>query len=323
MGDKLNFMFERIDSRSDALTQVLEAVHLGSVLSARIELDAPWALHYGKETGHRAGFHVVARGRCCAYLDSAEERVTLGEGDVVVLPHGSGHTLGDHPATPAVEFADLVSELPPGERVELPSGGSGDPTVLLCGSYSFGAEGGNPLLRGLPEMLHVPAESSGDALGAAVRLLIGESAGTESGSALIVEQLVELVFVYALRAWIGQNDASGSYSWFGALHNEIVGPAVQAIHDDPAYAWTVEALAQRSGMSRATFARRFHKAVGEPPLTYVTRWRMTVAADLLEQGWHIADVAHKVGYENEFAFAKAFKRVRGVAPGRLRRRRAG
>jgi AraC-like DNA-binding protein len=106
------------------------------------------------------------------------------------------------------------------------------------------------------------------------------------------------------------------------LQDPVAGPAVRAVHDDPAHGWTVAALAQRSGLSRAPFARRFRQAVGEPPLAYVTRWRMTVAADLLEQGERIAKVAHQVGYDNEFAFAKAFKRVRGVAPGQLRRRHA-
>lgn len=321
MGDKLKFMFERLDSRFDVLTQVLEAVHLGSALSARVELGAPWALHYGKETGHRAGFHVVTMGRCWASLDGTGERVALGPGDVVLLPHGTGHTLGDHPATPAVEFADLAAGLSPGERISLPSDGNGDPTILLCGSYSFAADGANPLLRGLPDLLHVPADrTEGGALEAAVQLLAGEAGGIASGSALAVDRLVGLLFVYALRTWLGQHEDAGAYSWFGALQNPVVGPAVRAVHDDPAYSWTVGALAQRSGLSRAAFARRFRRAVGEPPLTYVTRWRMTVAADLLEQGERIVDVAHKVGYDNEFAFAKAFKRVRGVAPGQLRRR---
>src|SRR6266545_7398492 len=110
MGEKLQSMFERLDSRFDVLTQVLEAVHLGRALSARTELGAPWALHFG-QTEYRAGFHVVVGGRCWARLDSTGEHVALGPGDIVVFPHGTGHTLGDHPATPAVEFGDLVAGL--------------------------------------------------------------------------------------------------------------------------------------------------------------------------------------------------------------------
>ncbi len=322
MGEKLKYMFERLDSRFDVLTQVLEAVHLGSVLSSRTELRAPWALHFG-ETGRRAGFHVVVTGKCWASVDSAGEHVALGPGDIVVFPHGTGHTLGDHPATPAVEFGELVDGLSPGDRVTLASGGNGDPTSLLCGSYSFAADGANPLLRGLPHVLHVPADQTrGGALEAAVHLLAAEVGDIDSGSALVVDRLVDLLFVYALRTWLSQQDDASVRSWFGALRDPVVGPAIQAVHDDPAHAWTVAALARRSGLSRAAFVRRFRQAVGEPPLAYVTRWRMTTAADLLEQGERIANVAHKVGYDNEFAFAKAFKRVRGVAPGQLRPRHA-
>jgi AraC-like DNA-binding protein len=291
-------------------------------LSARTELGAPWALHFGQEE-HRAGFHVVVTGRCWASPDGTDEPVALGPGDVVVFPHGTGHTLGDHPATPAVEFADLVAGLSPGERVVLPTGGIGDPTTLLCGSYLFAADGANPLLRGLPHLLHVAADQArGGPLEAAVQLLAAEAGGVDSGSAPVVDRLVDLLFVYALRTWLNQQDKAGAHSWFGALQDPVAGPAVRAVHDDPAHGWTVAALAQRSGLSRAPFARRFRQAVGEPPLAYVTRWRMTVAADLLEQGERIAKVAHQVGYDNEFAFAKAFKRVRGVAPGQLRRRHA-
>src|SRR4051812_46976687 len=131
MGKKVDSMFERLDSRFDVLTQVLDAVHLGSVLSSRIALNAPWALHFG-ETGHRAGFHVVVTGKCWATVDGTQELVALGTGDVVVFPHGTGHTLGDDPATPAIELGDTVANLLPGGRIALPSGGSGEPTTLLC-----------------------------------------------------------------------------------------------------------------------------------------------------------------------------------------------
>ncbi len=330
MGEKLEFMFERLDSRSDVLTQVLQAVHLGSALSARTVLAAPWALHFGETTGHRAGFHVVVSGNCWATVDRTGDRVALGPGDVVVFPHGTAHTLGDQPGTPGIEFGALVAGLKPGERVSLPCG-DGDVATLLCGSYSFAADGSNPLLRGLPQLLHLPADHTqggdGDrdgsaALQAAVRLLAAEADTLNSGSALVVDRLVDLLFVYALRTWLSRQRDGSARSWFGALQDPVVGPAVRAVHDNPAHAWTVESLAQHSGLSRAPFARRFREAVGEPPLAYVTRWRMTIAADLLEQGALIANVAHQVGYDNEFAFAKAFKRLRGIAPGQHRRRHA-
>jgi AraC-like DNA-binding protein len=312
-------MFERLDSRFDVLTQVLEAVHLGSALSARTCLAAPWGLHFGA-TERRAGFHLVVSGACWVSVESGQ-RVALGPDDVVVLPHGTAHTLADDPASEPIEFAPLVGALAPGERVELPTGGHGDATTLLCGSYSFSAEGSNPLLRGLPDLIHLPASlTAGGPVQAAVHLLAGEADEVDSGSSLVVDRLVDLLFVYALRTWLHERGAGGARSWFGALHDPVVGPALKAVHDDPGHPWTVSGLAQLSGLSRAPFARRFRHAVGEPPLAYVTRWRMAVAAGLLERGERIAAVAARVGYDNEFAFAKAFKRVRGLAPGHHRRR---
>jgi AraC-like DNA-binding protein len=314
-------MFERLDSRFDVLTQVLEAVHLGSPLSARIELTAPWALHFGLETGRRSGFHAVVAGHCWIKLDDVVDVIALHPGDVVVIPHGTGHVVGDHPDTVPLELGAYVSALPPGGRIALPFKGDGEAAVILCGSYSFGSDGAHPLLQGLPPLLHIRAELSGPtALSAVVDLLEGE-ANVKSGSAVIVSRLVELLFVYALRAWLNQVVKSERSGWFSALQDPVVGPAVQAIHENPAYPWTVQTLARRAGLSRAALARRFSEALGESPLAYVTRWRMTIAVELLEQGERIASVAHQVGYGNEFAFAKAFKRVRGVAPGRLRHTR--
>jgi AraC-like DNA-binding protein len=323
MRKKLQFMFERLDSRFDVLTQVLQAVHLGSALSSRIVMRPPWALHFAA-IDRRAGFHVVVGGQCATALDGDRDAVALGPGDVVVFPHGAGHVLGDKPETPSVEVHDLVADMPPGGRVAIPGGDRGDATTVLCGSYSFAADGANPLLRGLPDLLHIPSgKAPNGPLAAAVALLAAEADALEPGTAMAIDRLVDILFVYALRAWISLQDGAGAHSWFGALQDPAVGPAVRAIHDLPAHSWTIETLAERAGLSRAAFARRFHQTIGEPPLAYLTRWRMTVAADLLKQGRRIAEVAHIVGYDNEFAFAKAFKRVRGIAPGLHRRRYAG
>lgn len=315
-------MFERLDSRTDVLTQVLEAVQLGSALSARIDLRAPWALHYGQETRRRAGFHVVADGRCWLLMDDCSPPVALETGDIVVFPHGVGHTLADDPATPVIELSDHVAELAPGGKAALPMGEDGPATTLLCGSYFFGPDGANPLLSGLPGLLHIPAGDHQDPqLKACLQLLAAEAGAAGSGSAMVVACVVDLLFVYALRAWLGSQSSANTGSWFGALQDLIVGPAIRAIHEAPAYPWTVAKLAQRCGVSRSGLSRRFVMVLGEPPLAYATRWRMTVAAGLLERGERIGKVASVVGYENEFAFAKAFKRVRGTAPGQYRRRK--
>jgi AraC-like DNA-binding protein len=319
MPEHLYFMFKRIDSCLDALTQVLDAAHLGGRLSARISVQAPWGLRFGY-VERLAGFHVVTQGQCWLQADGLAAPVRLCEGDVVLLPHGAAHVLADDLASPVVDLHPIVARIAPGQTIPLPQG-DGSSTTLLCGSYSFSLDGGNPLFRGLPALIHLTAEQvRSTTLGATVQMLLAEAAHEVAGSALVVDRLVDLLFVHALRAWLTLQADGGPHSWFGALADPMVGPVLQAVHADPSHAWTVESLAQRSGLSRAPFTRRFREAVGEPPLAYVTRWRMSIAADLLEKGERAAQVAGQVGYENEFAFAKAFKRIRGIAPGEHRRR---
>ncbi|HEX3965418.1 MAG TPA: AraC family transcriptional regulator [Trebonia sp.] len=315
-------MFERLDSRPDVLTEVLKTVQLSSVLSARATLGAPWSLHFGP-VDRRAGFHVIVAGTCAASLDDpAGGTAQLGSGDVVVFPHGSGHrlsTAGWPPHQPPAEFADVVAGLRPGEPLARDIGGGGERTTVLCGSYAFAVASTTPLLHGLPEMIRLPAAAiAGSPLAAAAALLAAEADSPGSGTGVVVDRLVDLLFVYALRSWLATQATPAARAWIGALHDDVIGPALRAVHADPGHPWTVAALADQAGLSRAAFARRFHAAVGEAPLTYVRRWRMTLASERLSRGDRIAVVARLVGYENEFAFAKAFKRVRGVAPGHLR-----
>ena len=318
MCEMLDLMFERLDSQIDVLTQVLRTVHLGSVLSSRIALHAPWAVRAG-EVRHRAGFHVVVSGRCWA-LVVGESPVRLGPGDMVLFPHGAEHTLADDPATPAVEFEALAQTAKPGEPVPVSIQGTGERTEVLCGAYTFSADGSHPLLRGMPAVIHLGAERTrGTPLAAAIALLVDEASVGGSGSALAIDRLIDLLFVYALRAWLRDQGKAGRSGWFGALDDPHVGRSIRAIHSEPGRDWTVAALAAQVGLSRAAFSRRFKDAVGEPPLAYVARWRMTVASELLQAGRTIADAGREVGYDNEFAFAKAFKRLRGVGPGQVRR----
>jgi AraC-like DNA-binding protein len=319
MHKTLDFMFKRIDSCPDALTQVLEAAQLGGRLSASMSVKAPWGLRFGY-VERLAGFHVVLRGTCWLVFEGDVPPVRLESGDVVLLPHGTAHVLCDEPGTQAVDLHRHAARIAPGQTIDLP-GGSGAECALLCGSYSLSLDSGNPLLYGLPEVIHLQgADIGGGTLAATIRMLEAEAARASPGSALVIDRLVDLMFVHALRAWLAIQADDAGESWLGALADPVVGPALHAVHADPTFQWTVDAMARAVGVSRAAFARRFRNAVGEPPLAYVTRWRMAVAAEFLERGERAARVAGRVGYDDEYAFAKAFKRVRGVSPGAHRRR---
>jgi AraC-like DNA-binding protein len=175
----------------------------------------------------------------------------------------------------------------------------------------------------LPELIHLrTGEGRNPQLTSAVELLRTEMDGPRIGSSGIVPALIDSLLLYIVRAWMDEFPRRAP-GWAGALRDPSIAPALAAIHADPANGWTVESLASRAGLSRAAFARKFHIMVGEPPLTYLTRWRMTTAARLLrESDAPLAAIAARTGYRSEFAFAKAFKREYGQAPGGYRRGRA-
>ncbi len=298
----------------DVLADVLRTARAGGAVSARTVVHPPWGLRFDETL--RAGFHVVAQGTCWLEREGAAP-LQLVQGDVVYLPHGASHALVDAPGRPAVDWRAALD----GQVGRDPDAdGSGGRTVLLCGSYRLDGNGPSPLLAALPALIHVPAEQAmrGGSLAASVTLLAAEIETDAAGSAVVVERLVDLMLIYLLRTWLAQQPR-GTRGWLAALGDPQVGRVLELIHADPGHRWTVEGLARAVGLSRAALARRFTELVGEPPLGYVTRWRMAVASRLLyEADEPLAAVARRVGYESEFAFAKAFKRARGLAPGRYR-----
>lgn len=279
-------------------------------------MNAPWGLRFPAITG--ATFHVVLEGSCWLLSQDDEPRA-LGTGDIVFLRAGSAHALADDPAGELVDFAPRQGDVPStiGQvRIE----GPGQRAVLLCGAYRLGNARPHPLMRELPDVVHLPARSyRHKALHHLIDLIGDELYEPQPGRDGIVPALVDAMLLYILRTWIDQ-PADTERGWAAALTDPVVGAALQDIHARPARDWTVADLAARGGMSRSAFAHRFTALVGEPPLSYLTWWRMTLAGRLLhESDAPLSAVAQQVGYTSEFAFAKAFKRQYGQAPGRYRR----
>ncbi|WP_081438578.1 AraC family transcriptional regulator [Pseudofrankia asymbiotica] len=297
----------------DVLTDVLAVLESGPTLCARTQAHAPWGLRFGGNQGF--GFHVVLQGTC--WLTRAgEPPLALRSGDVVVLTRGREHVLADDPTTPAVTFRTNHDRQ--ARRIghqHLAGSPSGARAVLLSGAYRIDPRRPHPMLAMLPDLVHLP-DRRRHGLHTAVELLGTEVEEQEPGSEAIITSLVDALFVYILRAW--QEDHPTG--WSQALTDPAIGPSLHRIHQDPARSWTVAQLSTEAGLARATFARRFTALVGEPPLAYLTRWRMTSAARTLrQQNVPLSVVAHQVGYTSEFAFAKAFKREYGLAPGAYRR----
>jgi len=304
----------------DVLTEALASMRTERPSSVRTNGRAPWSVRHPPGVG--AGFHVVLHGRCWLIpklSTGPAEPVRLEEGDVVFLSSGPEHVIADDPGTPV-----RVSKGARFRQDELIGtfdvGGEGELTSLLCGNYHLEQARPHPLVQQLPELIHLSTSGGRHPqLTSAVELLRTELDGPRIGSSGIVPALIDSLLLYILRAWM-DDCPSRSPGWAGALRDPAVATALAAMHADPANGWTVESLAARVGLSRAAFAKKFNAMVGEPPLTYLTRWRMTTAARLLrESDASLAAVAARTGYGSEFAFAKAFKREYGQAPGGYRR----
>ena len=268
-----------------------------------------------------AGFHIVLQGTCWL-LSSQGEPIALGPGDVAFLPRGSAHGLADDPSTPVSEPPTTLTGVRDGRDDETPAGRP--PTVvMLCGAYLLDRSGPHPLLNDLPEVIHLPTRVGRHReLSVAVELLGVELDGdARPGSDTILLTLLDLLLLYILRAWFEEQRVSGhsATGWAAALHDPAVAAALRAIHGDPGRPWTVEELGAQARLSRAAFARRFTHLIGQPPLTYLTWWRMTTAARLLRTSdAPVNTIAQQVGYSSQYTFTHAFKRQYGSPPGSYR-----
>ncbi|MEW2157458.1 AraC family transcriptional regulator [Streptomyces sp. NPDC007189] len=302
----------------DVLSDVVAAMRIGRPHSARRYQYAPWGLRFA--TDDEAGFHVVLRGSAWLVPQDGEP-VALAPGDVVFLAHGLGHSLVSAPGVPTREVRLLPDGTWSGAAPEEPREGCPD-TVTLCGIYRLDRDRSHRLLAELPEIVHLPATVGGHrSLRAAVELLGMELQEQRPGTDAIVTSLLDTLLLFILRAWWESERAAGrARGWAAALADPAVAAALRAVHAEPGRPWTVAELGAAGGLSRAAFARRFTALVGEPPLTYLTWWRMTTAGRLLRSDdLSLRQIAERTGYTSEFAFAKAFKREYGVPPGQYRR----
>ncbi|MEU6169555.1 AraC family transcriptional regulator [Streptomyces tanashiensis] len=308
----------------DLLSDVVAVTRTGRPRSAHVRWHAPWGQEFAAVPGS-AGFQVILQGSC--WLSSpGTEPVRLSVGDVVFLPRGSGHVLADSPESlvtaPACEPGDHEPfDAYASDSVDR-SGDGGPVTVVLCGAFQLDPSRTHPLLLTLPDLIHLPERSDRHPeLRAALALLAAELENPRLGTDAVVPALLDTLLLYILRIWFKEQPDRGDVTgWAAALNDPSVTAALHAIHRDPSAPWTVATLAAEAGLSRAPFARRFALLIGQPPLGYLTWWRMTTAARLLRTSdAPLRAVAAQVGYTSEFAFAHAFKRAHGTAPGKYRR----
>lgn len=308
----------------DALADLLDGVRARSAAFCQAILEPPWSLRIAD--GATLALATTLRGHAWIVPDHGDP-VPMQTGDVAVIKGPEPYTVADAPATePSIvvhagnrlttmDGVDITHQLQLGPRT---SGESPDGSAIVAsGTYRVSSGVSERLLNALPDVVLV---SKADMHSRVMDMLAEEVSRDGAGQQVVLDRLLDLALIATVRAWFARPEAEAP-GWYVAQGDPMVGPALRLMHDDPAHPWTVATLAAKVGCSRAAFARRFAALVGEPPMSYLTGWRIALAADLLRGSDSTIDsIARQVGYANAFALSVAFKRVRGVSP---RRHRAG
>ncbi len=308
---------------ADPLAEALHLLRLSGVLYCQSELGAPWSIQMPPLEGCMM-FHIVTAGECSLQVGE-EEPVLLRQGSMALVPHGHGHLAASAPDCPSVPLFDLPIQKV-SERFEiLQHGGAGARTQLLCGVVRFDHVAAAQLIRQLPSILAIDSwEDEGESwLRSTMQFLTREAKALRPGSETVMTRLADILVIQMIRSWIAR-EPEQQQGWLAALQDPQIGLALQAMQREPEKPWTLISLAKTASMSRAAFAAKFTKLLGEPAMQYLTRWRMQMAQYKLHDGREtLASLAKQCGYQSEAAFSRAFKRIYGVAPGTLRRNLTG
>jgi AraC-like DNA-binding protein len=319
----------------DALSDVLRAVRLSGAFFFDVNACGPWvaetpegrtvidAMFPGSGSDHLICYHLIMEGSCWAVLDG-EEPIKLSAGDIIVLPHGDTHVLATTPGlrrTPDMAMYRMPDDGQLPIRISIGNAGT-DGARFVCGFLTCDSRPYNPLLTALPRVMHIRNHASG-ALGAYFRAALAESKGSRMGGACMLGRISELMFVDAVRRHLEALPVERT-NWLSGLRDQYVGRALMALHANPSRDWTLELLAQEAALSRSAFAERFVTFVGQPPMQYLTAWRMQLATNYLRTANEsISSIAGRVGYESEAAFSRAFKKSLGSPPSEWRNQHIG
>ncbi len=291
----------------DALNQLLATFRLKTDVINNAQYCGDWAIDTSG-TG-KASFHIVSHADAYIRSDDLNGTVYLEKGDCVLFPRDSHHILSN------LAKCNLPSNQQ--SAVSYDEGLQDDGVGLICGYFHFEQNAASSLLDILPDALVIQRKSTEGSIARLLDLMINESLRTTAGTEAVVDRLAEALFVIILREHVEKNDAGTGLA--AALRDQKIHKALVSMQAEPHAKWSVEKLAALAAMSRSSFAARFKSLLGESPMEYLTRWRMQVAYNLLdEEKLPVLEVADRCGYDSEAAFAKAFKRVIGVGPGAVR-----
>ena len=312
----------------DDLASLLDGPRARNAFLLRCPMRRPWGIRLQDEAPMTVTS--VVRGHVWALPDGAEP-VLLREGDVVVSVGPEHWSVADDPATPPAvvihpgqhcttpDGRPLAQEMDRGVRTWGNAALDDAEDLMVTGAYWVDSEVGRRLVQTLPPLVVLRQAELDSPL---VGLLADEVGRDRPGQEAVLDRLLDLLLITVLRTWFTRPEAR-TPRWWTAQNDPVLGPVLQVLQHNPAHPWTVVELAREAGLSRAAFARRFTSVLGEPPMAYLTRWRILLAADLLlDADATVASVALRVGYGTPFALSAAFKREMGASPREYRTRAA-
>lgn len=313
----------------DVLSEVLKVVKLQGALFYNGEFSSPWCVNassaralarqFAPGAEHVIMFHLLTEGRAFVRLENGE-RDTLSAGDLVMIPHGDPHIMGNGGSTTAVNDSEELAEIIQSGLKLWRMGGGGEVTRFVCGYMACEPELSKVFLAGLPRVFKVSIrnDAAGRWLENSIRFSVDQANSFAAGGEAVLSKLSEVVFIEALRAYIARLPQQQT-GWLAGARDAEVGKTLTLMHRNPERPWTLADLAKEAGVSRSVLAERFRHYLNETPIAYLTRWRLQLGAQMLSStSYPVAQIAGEVGYESEAAFNRAFKRDYGVPPARFR-----
>jgi AraC-like DNA-binding protein len=313
----------------DVLSEVLKVVKLQGALFYNGEFSSPWSFcspqsgavapYVAQGAKHVIVYHLVTEGRASARLLDGP-RVTLEAGDIVIFPHGDAHIVENGSAAKVLDMEQELSRIFSQGLKRFRLGGGGEVTKFVCGFMACEPRLSQVFLSGLPPVFKVGIrnDASGRWLENSIRFSVNEADASRAGGEAMLARLSEVLFVETLRTYIGSLP-EGQTGWLAGARDAEVGKTLALMHRNPAQPWTIASLARQAGLSRSVLAERFRHYLNEPPMAYLTRWRLRLGAEMLvSTSYSVAQIAAEVGYESEAAFNRAFKREFKFPPARFR-----
>lgn len=292
----------------DVLSDLLKLLHLKASVYFHASFCGAWSL--SSPISSKATFHIIERGTCWLHIPNEPDPITLRSGDLVFFPRDAKHVISDTSEPP--------KDLEPG-IISNPEN-TGPTTKVICGYFEFESNLVNPILNALPDVIHIESEDPNNAiwLDSLMRFIYRETENESLGSTAVIDKLCDVLFVQIIRSWINKKETVRGF--LAALADPQLYRALVQFHTTPNAVWTVELLAEKAGMSRSAFAKRFNEIMEITPMYYVAHWRMQRAYELLiTTNISIAQIAEDFTYQSEASFRKAFKQHMDIPPGAVRK----